>query len=323
MTSVHLYPHQQKEELATETLSTRAVLPKRLIFASLLTVIVACSSWSPVQAAVVPSSRTMALVQSGDMSSDAIRDAASRVMQGQDFRGVRRRVLENVTGPDTPDSGFLSRPLEAMGTAIGDFFDWLFQGFGGNPAPRRARATPAAAPTPPATGGGGGLNFSLGSVFLYLGLGALIVVTIFIIAAVLKKSDPNRKMDLKGLLGEDGDITDLTTPPGELAASTYETRAIQMARDGNYRTAIRELLIGSMSWIERAGLIRFRKGLTNRDYVRAIWRQTDRREAYTVTAIEFERIYFGRRDATRDTFENCLRSFQESFREEEKKTAAV
>lgn len=265
---------------------------------------------------VVFTNETMA--QGGGMSSEAIRDTANRVMESQDYRGVRRRVLENVAPQDAGSSGFLTGPIESMGNAVGDFFEWLFQGlFSGGPN------RPAARPVTrtPATGSGG-LNFSLGSLFLYLGFAVLIGIAIWFIAALVQKSDPNRSVD-RSFLGSDEDITDLKTPPGELAASTYESRAIQMAADGNYKAAVRELLIGGMSWIERAGLIRFRKGLTNRDYVRAVWKQSEKRQAYINTATEFERIYFGRRDANRDTFENCLRSFQGSFREEETSTAAV
>ena len=118
-------------------------------------------------------------------------------------------------------------------------------------------------------------------------------------------------------------LSDVTTPPGELAASTYESRAMQFASTGNYRAAIRELLLGSMSWIERAGLIRYRKGLTNRDYLRSVWRREDKREGYLITASKFEYVYFGRRTPTAEMFDMCLASFQGAFREEEAPTAAV
>lgn len=259
-----------------------------------------------------------ASAQGGELSSEAIRDTANRIMESHDYRGVRRRVLENVPAQEVSSGGFLTDSINSMGNAVGDFFEWLFRGLFSGPPNRRA-APPAA--TPPSTAGGG-LVFSLGSVFLYIGLAVLVGIVIWIIAAIVQKSDPNRAVD-RSFLGDDEDITDLSTPPGELAASTYESRAMQMAADGNYKAAIRELLIGGMSWIERAGLIRFRKGLTNRDYVRAVWKQSEKRQAYVNTATEFERIYFGRRDANRDTFETCLRSFQGSFREEETPTTAV
>lgn len=263
-------------------------------------------------------------VQSAELNSQQIRDTASQVMQHQDYRPVRRRVLENINEDNRSlRDGFLIRTLTRMAEAIGDFMEWILSGlFRSRGAPRQGQPANPSAPPPPASTGGG-IDFSLGSVLLYIGLAALVVSTIWIIATIIKRKDGRRKLDSSGLFDDATGLGDLSIPPGELAASTYESRAINMAREGNYRGAIRELLIGSMSWIERAGLIRFRKGLTNRDYIRAVWRQEDRRIAYGTTAIEFERIYFGRRPATRRMFEDCLQSFQGAFREEETTTAAV
>ncbi len=260
---------------------------------------------------------------SGDISSEQIRDTANRVMLQKDFRGVRRRLLENVPTSEG-DRGFLRETIGQMGTAVGDFFDWIFNGlFNGGPAKARRPATPTPAATPASSSTGSGFDFDLGKTMLCIGLAVLTGVTVWLIAAIIKKSDPNRQLDRRGLFGDEDAITGLSVPPGELAASTYESRAIQMAADGNYREAVRELLIGSMSWIERAGLIRFRKGLTNRDYARAVWKKEDQRTAYTRTALEFERVYFGRREATSEMFNTCLKSFQGSFREEETTTATV
>lgn len=247
------------------------------------------------------------------MPRDSIRNAAERVMQQHDYRSVRRRVLEQVPVEESSDDGFLLNMLSSIGRAIGDFLEWLFTGLF---SPRNRVQQPTTPATPPAASGGG-LDFSLAEFLLFVGLAALILLLVWIIAAIVRRSDARRKMDSSGLFDDEEELSDLSVPPGELAASTYESRAILMAREGNYRSAIRELLVGSMSWIERAGHIRYRKGLTNRDYVRAIWTQQDRRESYLETAIAFERIYFGRRPATADMFNGCLSSFQSSFREEE------
>ena len=255
-----------------------------------------------------------AVNQTTSMSSEQIRDAASRVMQQQDYRSVRRRVLENL--PETEsvtDTGFLQRTLGAMGDPIGDFLEWIFSGlFSTGPRPRGGTTTPAAAP--PASSGG--VDFSMGKLLLLIGLAVLVVVVIWILGMVLKASDGRRRINHRELFGEEEDLSELTIPPGELAASTYESRAIRLASEGNFRAAIRELLLGGMSWIERAGRIRFRKGLTNRDYIRAVWHEEERRFAFGKTALQFERIYFGRREATHEMFEICLQSFQGAFREE-------
>ena len=254
------------------------------------------------------------------LTQEQIRQTADRVMQQPDYRAVRRRVLENITSADAEANGqgFLGKTLSAMGTAIGDFVEWILSGLFSN------RRPPQAATRPPVsdTSSGGSMDFNPGTFLLYLGLAALIGTAIWIIATVIRKSDGQRKRSSEGLFRE-ADITgNLAVPPGDLAVSTYESRAIQMASEGNFRAAVRELLLGSMSWVERAGLIRFRKGLTNRDYIRAVWKQDDRRLAYIRTATEFERIFFGRREATREGFETCLTSFQGSFREEVTTTSA-
>ena len=261
----------------------------------------------------------------GPVTSEQIRDVADRVMQQHDFRSVRRRVLENAPPDSANSDGFLVESLRTMGEAVGDFFEWLFSGI----TPRNRRAppvqptTPSSSSTPDSGVSSSGMGeFSVGNIVLYVGLAALILVAIWIIAMVIRSKDGRRRIDSSGLFDDENLLGELNVPPGELAASTYESRAIQMASEGDYRAAIRELLIGSMSWIERAGLIRFRKGLTNRDYMRAVWRQEERRKAYGRTAFEFERVYFGRREATPEMFNECLRQFQGVFREEET-TAAV
>jgi hypothetical protein len=261
------------------------------------------------------------IVQTPKMPSEQIRRSAQRVMLQHDYRSVRRRVLQNLPDHTDADKGFLQHSLRTIGRAVGDFFEWIFSGLFSSRRGGAARP-PAPASQPSSTSGSSGLDFSFGEALLYIGLAILIGTVIWLIATVLKRSDGSRSLDREGLFGEEH-LSDLSVPPGELAASTYESRALQMAHVQDFRGAIRELLIGSMSWIERAGLIRFRKGLTNRDYVRAVWRQEDRRVAYSATALEFERIYFGRREATREMFQDCLQSFQGSFREEETTTAKV
>ena len=248
--------------------------------------------------------------------SEQIRDAARQVMEHNDFRSVRRRILEDIPESDA-DKGFLENALGKMGDSISDFFEWLF-----SPSTPPARRTTTR--SSPSGSVGSSLTFGLSQVLLYLAVIVTLGIIIWLVAMVIKSSDGrNRSLDRSFLHQDEDGIINPAIPPGELAASTYESRALKFAADGDYRSAVRELLLGSMSWIERAGLIRFRKGLTNRDYIRAVWRQSDRRDAYYVTALEFEKVYFGRRDATQEMFENCLQSFRGAFREETSTTAKV
>lgn len=104
-----------------------------------------------------------------------------------------------------------------------------------------------------------------------------------------------------------------TLRPGEISARVYLERAVEQAENHSYSSAIRCLLFGSMSWIERRGLIRHRRGLTNRDYRRAIFSKAPQRESFITIADEFEEVVFGRREATSFRFERCLDSFRRGF----------
>jgi hypothetical protein len=231
-------------------------------------------------------------------------------------------VLEQIPASDV-DKGFLGGALEWMGdmvggvfSRIGDFFDWLFSGLRSPRTPR-----PNVAPASDFGWSWGSMGF--GQMLTVVMIGVIVLILIVIAAMIVKSMDAKKRRG-DGLLSDSTDLlSDISVPPGELAASTYETRAVALAEEGNYRAAIRELLLGSMSWIERAGLIRYRKGLTNRDYLRSVWRRMEKRNAYLVTATQFEYVFFGRRVATAAAFESCLQSFREAFREEETPTAAV
>ncbi|MFM7055580.1 MAG: hypothetical protein ACKO2P_01520 [Planctomycetota bacterium] len=218
------------------------------------------------------------------LSDEAIDSAVQPAMQGDEFLSLRRRVLEQVAPvTEDTDSGFLGDSLEWLGeqlrtvlTHIGNFLEWLFL----TPF-RGARAPP---------GGGGNVSSQMGegwltqwltgtwgfsveaARFVAVLLLILSILAITVIFALLFVRIEKRRR-LAALLPEDALLAaDITAPPGELPAATYEGRARRYAADGNYRMAIRELLLGSMSWIERAGLIRYRRGLTNRDYVRCVCR---------------------------------------------------
>lgn len=261
------------------------------------------------------------------MTSEQIRQAAKQTMDGTDFRSVRRRLQEQINPDASTETGFVGSTLESIGESIGDFFKWLFSPFNGSGRTQRVRARPrtntSTGSTSSSGGGVSGFGDGLAKIFLWTVLIGLVIAVIWLIASFIRVRNPHARVSSDGLFDDDVGLGDLAVPPGERAVSTYEGRAIQMAREGNYGLAIRELLVGSMSWIERAGMIRFRKGLTNRDYARAVWRQQERRAAFTTTAITFERVFFGRREPTAEMFDECLTSFQGAFREEETTTAAV
>ncbi len=138
----------------------------------------------------------------------------------------------------------------------------------------------------------------------------LALIIVIILKSVAAKRDQRRK-DFS--LKDDELAFTPALPPGEMPADEYHRRALELANKQDYRSAIRELLLGGMSWIERAGLLRHRKGLTNRDYLRAVWRKPNRRLPFENMVQIFDQVYFGRRDASEERFDTCLTSFREGF----------
>ncbi len=101
--------------------------------------------------------------------------------------------------------------------------------------------------------------------------------------------------------------------PGELDPDEYWRRALFHGEKRLFKEGLRELLLGSMSTLERRGLIRFRRGLTNRDYFYSA--RGEARNSFGFIASAFEHVYFGRREATADAFRDSCRAYQKSFRE--------
>lgn len=101
--------------------------------------------------------------------------------------------------------------------------------------------------------------------------------------------------------------------PAESEGSIYLERAKAIAQTGDYHNAIIQLIYGSMSFIERAGWIRFRKGLTYRDYLRAARPHGLPGDSFRQIIRTYEPLGFGRREATREHFESTLQFYESAF----------
>jgi hypothetical protein len=210
---------------------------------------------------------------------ETVRSTVAEILSAPEYRHLVRPKAEE---SETKLPGWLER-----------FLDWLFGG-----------DTEVKAP-----------NLSLLGIllrgFMYALAVAILVLVAFVIVRAVLQHLPDRSIKKPGLL--EHDVLAPSTPPGELPADEYVRRALELARAGDHKAAIRQLLLGTMSWIERAGLIRFRKGLTNRDYLRAIWRRPVCRDSMASITDAFDRVYFGRRAATPESFESCLEQYRTGF----------
>ena len=100
--------------------------------------------------------------------------------------------------------------------------------------------------------------------------------------------------------------------PGELPADAYLAKARELAQQRRYREAVAQLLLGGMSSIERAELIRHRRGLTLRDYLRALRGRASQYDGFRALISLYEPVGFGRRVASFQTFEDALSGYEQT-----------
>lgn len=169
----------------------------------------------------------------------------------------------------------------AVGQAISDFFDWLFQSLpsGGNAAP--------AAPRP---AGFSGLS-PLGWVLLILGLLLVIGIVVYAIRGVRQSVVRDAKARAEAVLEDEG-----------ITAGEALDRAQSQARSGDYRTAVRYLYLSSLLWLDERKLLRYDRSLTNREYLQRASKDQALHERLAPVVGTFERVWYGRRELEESDF---------------------
>lgn len=164
-------------------------------------------------------------------------------------------------------------------------------------------------------GNAGGVFAGLGYALQALAYALLAAICAVIIWLVVKAVNNYRARHSTGKGGrrnpEEGEAE---IPPGDLPADEYLRRAAAFAEKGMFREAIGQLILGAMSSMERSGLIRFRRGLTHRDYLRAVRGQVQQHQAFRTIVSVYEPICFGRRPAQIDHYRTSLDGYQSGFR---------
>ncbi len=208
-----------------------------------------------------------------------VRESLAEVMSRPEFSRLRVEPPEPEEASETPE--WLER-----------FLDWLARTLG-NPD-EESRSEPIRLP---------GIE-----LVLYAMAGLVLVAAVAFILKSIMSARRERKLDSKH---EEARLFRAGEAPGETDPQHYWQRAQALGENKQFKKAIRELLLGAMSALERRGLVRHRQGLTNRDYLRAA-RGVVRQSLLAIVST-FEHVYFGRREATADGFHMCCREYQKSF----------
>ncbi|MEX0703268.1 MAG: DUF4129 domain-containing protein [Planctomycetales bacterium] len=162
-----------------------------------------------------------------------------------------------------------------------------------------------------------GLGGAIGAAvqgFVWIALLAIVgAIGFFVVRAFLMR-DRALEGQVRGAL--EGRVEGEDEPeraPGDVPADEYLARSRRLAAEGRYAEAIAQLLLGGMSHLERAGVIRHRRGITYRDYVRAAAGRPPQDQGFRSLVRIYEPIGFGRRPATREHFETGLASYESGF----------
>lgn len=184
----------------------------------------------------------------------------------------------------------------------------------------RNRAPREAAPASDSGFSGGSTfgSFGSGASAIFQALGWIVVaVMLGLIAYLIIKAIKDREQSVPSDIqsGSAFEIGELEPehPPGELPSDVYVSRARELAGRGEFRAAVAQLMLGAMSHVERHGFIRYRKGLTQRDYLRAVRGRAPMSDSYKQMLRIYEPLGFGRRAATRDHFDKSLDNYTAGF----------
>jgi hypothetical protein len=216
-----------------------------------------------------------------------VRDAASEVLSSPEFRSLPRL--------DLGEDGAAAEPLK--------------------PKKDEPQADEVQINTPSA-----GSEFLAGLFGSAITLVVVIVVTAILAAIValivLGIRRWEREERRESLADSDAATDEELEPsvtPGEKPADAWLAAAREAAAAGRFDEALALLLLGAMSHAERAGLIRPRRGLTYRDYLRAIPRGSAWHPTLAGLVNAYAPVGFGRRVATSAAFDAAIAPYERAL----------
>lgn len=88
-----------------------------------------------------------------------------------------------------------------------------------------------------------------------------------------------------------------------LTATSAFAHAQQFTKQGDYRSAVRQLYLATILLLDERGLLRYDRALTNREYLRAVAREPQVLAALQPIVETFDRTWYGFESISREDFE--------------------
>ncbi len=137
---------------------------------------------------------------------------------------------------------------------------------------------------------------------------SLVVATMLLLAiSVLRRS----KRRAVTLVSEAVATSDADADPLSREANEWERYAADLAASGRLREAIRAWYHAVLMTLVRSGILHYRKGVTNWEYITALSPAFEWRPRFVSITQLFERQWYGHRDTTADVLDSCALTARE------------
>lgn len=100
--------------------------------------------------------------------------------------------------------------------------------------------------------------------------------------------------------------------PDDATAADLLANAKELARSGDFRSAIRRAYIAMLCELEQRGKVRLHRSKTNRDYLDELKPQQSLYPTFSVMTGAFEHIWYGQEPATESEYNDFLTLYQET-----------
>lgn len=190
--------------------------------------------------------------------------------------------------PEEQRESALQKWLKKLRAALVRLLERLFGG----------RAAPAPAPT--TTGSINGVRLAL----VLIGAVALAFALVALLRRLRRRRQKDDEPEVREVLGEE--------LPDDVTAADLLANASALARQGDYRSAIRRAYIALLCELEQRGKLRLHRAKTNRDYLNALRQEGTIYPNFSVMTEAFEHVWYGRDRAQADEYNDFLALYQET-----------
>jgi hypothetical protein len=154
---------------------------------------------------------------------------------------------------------------------------------------------------------GTGITSGFRILILLVVLAALLFGVIQLLRRIRLRRKSEEEKEVREVLGEE--IAEGVT------AADLLGKASELARQGDYRTAIRRAYIALLFELEQSGKLRLHRSKTNRDYLDSLRSEREIYPTFSTMTGTFENVWYGQTSATQDEFDGFISRYRETTKQ--------